>query len=729
MAKLIETPHEHFTNSSGDMLDAGYLYVGVVNLDPVSNPTTVYWDKNLTIIAAQPIRTISGKPSYNGTPGNLYTGLSDYSLTVLDKNQRLVATVLSAKDTGTVSSGVISAETNTPDNRVISGRTRVNSQQPSFLDLDGGTASVTVLGSATPLVVAINGASVTVETDIVVSGLTVAPASNNTCLINDGGLSDQPSSKYAGEYDTVFADTFPDDPGITIDNAGSEITSRIGQTCAFQKNGGSEILLAYIKSATQLVNVRRGWFYDEDDDPIVRETLANNDQLNILSLVWLFMQNDEITVDATNRTPTYSFTAPTTPLVGDYWFDMSINKWKRYTTTWAVINRTLIGMVAVGTAYSVGKRELDFFHDYRDTNTVALERLDDDVVQSVTSDNTIFVYSKTLRIQPGKLKWNGTTDMETGVIAADTKYYLYLAATGEFIISTEKYYNRPDLLGLYHPYEAWRCIGIGITDSSADWETVYDFVTFNIDPYINRGSQLFTSSGTFFVPIGVNKISVAVLGGGGGGAAGTGSFNGPAAGGGGLAWGSLDVTPGDSFTVTVGAGGGLDAHGVASSFSNGGTVNIIGGGGLRGSSGGAGGVPSGGDGGGTGGEGGTNVTGLTQYNGGGGAAGYTGDGGAGREGLSTPATNGSGGGGSGSDGNIGTKRGGGVGMIIKGDNGVVVTGEGGNPGSTDFTTSYYGAGGDGGQSGNGTSGVQGAVRVVWGYNKNGQIKYPDNSAV
>ena len=35
----------------------------------------------------KPVRTISGKPSYNGSPGNLWASESSYSITVKDKNK------------------------------------------------------------------------------------------------------------------------------------------------------------------------------------------------------------------------------------------------------------------------------------------------------------------------------------------------------------------------------------------------------------------------------------------------------------------------------------------------------------------------------------------------------------------------------------------------------------------------------------------------------------------
>ena len=81
----VTPPFPLFTDSTGEPLEAGYIYIGVANTDPVNNPISVYWDVDLTIPASQPIRTINGYPSRSGTPANIYAN-SDYSITVKDKN-------------------------------------------------------------------------------------------------------------------------------------------------------------------------------------------------------------------------------------------------------------------------------------------------------------------------------------------------------------------------------------------------------------------------------------------------------------------------------------------------------------------------------------------------------------------------------------------------------------------------------------------------------------------
>lgn len=78
-----------FTETDGQPLENGYIWIGTVNLDPQVNPINVYWDAALTILAPQPIRTLGGYSARNGTPARLYVN-SDYSIRVMNKNGSLV---------------------------------------------------------------------------------------------------------------------------------------------------------------------------------------------------------------------------------------------------------------------------------------------------------------------------------------------------------------------------------------------------------------------------------------------------------------------------------------------------------------------------------------------------------------------------------------------------------------------------------------------------------------
>lgn len=83
MANLVDNPYPIFTDTNGDPLEDGYIFIGEPGLNPISNPLQAYWDAALTVPAVN-IRTKGGYPSNVGTPGRLYTA-TNYSIIVRDK--------------------------------------------------------------------------------------------------------------------------------------------------------------------------------------------------------------------------------------------------------------------------------------------------------------------------------------------------------------------------------------------------------------------------------------------------------------------------------------------------------------------------------------------------------------------------------------------------------------------------------------------------------------------
>lgn len=248
------------------------------------------------------------------------------------------------------------------------------------------------------------------------------------------------------------------------------------------------------------------------------------------------------------------------------------------------------------------------------------------------------------------------------------------------------------------------------------------------------GQTAYTTPGTYswIAPVDVESVCVVCVGGGGGGTTLSGSGSG-----GGLGWkNNIAVTPGQSYTVIVGAGGQNGGAAGDSYFINtstvagyGGTTNPYSGDDPRANGGGY--V---GDGGGNGGKGaGTGDFAAVQNFGGGGAGGYSGaggDGGGGSQSLGNgtgggyagflPASNSGGGAGGGL-----SRDGGGVGILGKGADGTaagrVFSGGvwnyyAGTAGSTapGTYTKTYGGGAAGGVN---EQGGGGAVRIIWGTNR------------
>ena len=253
---------------------------------------------------------------------------------------------------------------------------------------------------------------------------------------------------------------------------------------------------------------------------------------------------------------------------------------------------------------------------------------------------------------------------------------------------------------------------------------------------IGAREEAFIIAGTYswIAPVGVTSVSVVAVGAGGGGSSVYETVGLAAGAGGGLGYkNNIAVTPGQSYTVVVGAGG------VNNNSGNGGDSYFISLATVKGGGGSALGVAGTytGDG---GGNGGSSLP-AGSYRGGGGAAGYAGNGGNGGHGDSAfgvvPAGAGAGGGGGGGAGGnqveVGGSSGGGVGLYGQGSNGAATPGGGfyyteggkGGSGGEDGGFGYYrsvsgtggkygGGGGPGGWYAAGGIGGGGAVRIIWG---------------
>lgn len=101
MSTEILSPFPIFADLDGEPLEAGYIWIGVENLPPQTNPKTVYADPALTIPVAQPIRTQQGFAVANGTPTILY-GSGNYSVLVQNKTGQLVYSRASVQVDGTI---------------------------------------------------------------------------------------------------------------------------------------------------------------------------------------------------------------------------------------------------------------------------------------------------------------------------------------------------------------------------------------------------------------------------------------------------------------------------------------------------------------------------------------------------------------------------------------------------------------------------------------------------
>jgi hypothetical protein len=100
MSQTILNPFPPYVDAQGNPLQDGKLYIGNSGQIAEASPLTVYWDRALTQPAAQPLFISGGQIMYIGTPANVFYSGSDYSMTLKDKNDVPIFTLLSAQASG-----------------------------------------------------------------------------------------------------------------------------------------------------------------------------------------------------------------------------------------------------------------------------------------------------------------------------------------------------------------------------------------------------------------------------------------------------------------------------------------------------------------------------------------------------------------------------------------------------------------------------------------------------
>lgn len=363
-------------------------------------------------------------------------------------------------------------------NRLISSDTRTTSRQPLALVPAGvgNGLSVTVLGAAVDLVFDVNGTQYTLTADITKSSLTAAPSSSNTALINNiyEATGTHSSRLYGENYEPSGYDDSGAKTPMEIDTAGSAITGLVGTFQAFELNG--EIFFAFVRSSTRLSNCYRGFFIDENGDPINRATCANNDTVTLYSINWIFLNSDLSTVTATITNPVWSYVEPASPSTGDFWYDFNASAWKTYNgAAFVSANSFLLGLAVCDDTDCIAARTLDFWHIPRSDSTIEIEKVSASIARIKNPRSRAFVYGGNVQFGFSLQSFDMSThladasDLYDATEQASRNYYFYLSDLGEAKISDIEPYYRPDLGGLYHPHNTWLCVGFGKNDSSSDF--------------------------------------------------------------------------------------------------------------------------------------------------------------------------------------------------------------------------------------------------------------------
>lgn len=382
-----------------------------------------------------------------------------------------------------------------PASRLDSGPTSGDGMIRALRPDTGANGNAVLDLTLGPLVYYVQGIRYQQNDDVTITGFSGAPTTNNTCLVNDAALADQQRTRYLGQYDTF----------IPVDTVGSEITAVAERLVGFKINNGAQteyFIGVYSTLPTPgIYKARRQNFFDYQMVPDESIVFSNNDTITLCRLVWIFIGTNGV-LSASYGTPTWSDVEPVSPDIGDYWFDLGDNNWRIYSPSgWTLSNSLLIGQVILDGTTVVGARTVDKYQNY-----VAVNEIDLEVNPASTAElrmknygGRISVYGVPYRYGFRNPTWTGANlEGGAGALANNTTYYAYIEDDGTPWLSTTPPTERlGDLLGYYHPSNAWRCLGYATTGGSGVFHlnSVIAFSRNSENSFFNNG----TITGSSFV--------------------------------------------------------------------------------------------------------------------------------------------------------------------------------------------------------------------------------------
>jgi hypothetical protein len=239
-ALAIESPFPVFTGLDGKPLDNGRIYVGVANLNPVTNPVAVYWDESLTIPASQPVPTSGGYAVYRGSPAQLYADAATVSIRVEDGAGALVFSAASVAAFSVGLSGGTTGLTVSGSPVTGSGTLTLGG---TLVVANGGTGSGTAAGARTNLGAAASGANADITSLVQAVAINQSGPIDSTTL----GFRGVPQNQQGGAYTLVLADA---GKHISISTGGVVIPA---SSTAFPV--GTTIVIFNNSNATQSISI------------------------------------------------------------------------------------------------------------------------------------------------------------------------------------------------------------------------------------------------------------------------------------------------------------------------------------------------------------------------------------------------------------------------------------------------------------------------------------------
>ena len=338
--------------------------------------------------------------------------------------------------------------------QIISGRTFPTGPAPDFLraQADG---SVKLLAASTPLNLVINNKNVEIDTDIDFP-VSMGPDTANTAISFAEFF--ERGSLQAVAIGTALPIAL-NEQWVAFEASGNVFFGKYQPSFNFGITGFLDS--PALTKALGFNFVNRDGTGTASIDPsiftLVGET-GSSFACKLINLGWVFVVDDK-SVDVTYSRPIFSFTEPTSPSTGDYWFDARAMVYKKHNgTSFVTANAILVGLVAADSTGAISTRCFDFNRNYRSNPNLKLLRVDNNKASLGGNIGPISVYGRDLFTRvDADIIWDLSTVSNK---QNETNYYAYLTHEGEPLISTSPPVYRARLNGFYSLLENNLCIGV-----------------------------------------------------------------------------------------------------------------------------------------------------------------------------------------------------------------------------------------------------------------------------
>ncbi len=325
---------------------------------------------------------------------------------------------------------------------------------PDFLEVVPASTTAKILaGGANPdLELLIDGTLLTLTADQTTPSMLVAPSVLNTARADDSEYSDENFTKTEGEMGETF---------ITLKSIGANVSALDGSIQAFSHGAGPEVFFARIDSTNlRFCDAIRGI------GGTLREEFSNNDLFTLLAANYIFIQND-LTIFTTRTYPEYLQADPSSPSLGDFYFDTVIKQWKRFNgVSFDTLKVDWLGTAILDDIVTTHVEPNDFDMGWQENLKTRLEFFSITQIRLHIEEASIAGTFHKHNGDQGRL-YTLSTNLEPGRSEiANTLYYIYLQDDLTVFFSDlapRKYDWRR---GYYHPRRYWRCVGAVFRDGS-----------------------------------------------------------------------------------------------------------------------------------------------------------------------------------------------------------------------------------------------------------------------